>query len=460
VVVTANGKLLRPKRLPSGLFPSARHGFDRVVLDCITSLKNGADLLWIETEKPHVGQIAEMVNASASGAGRQAGVQQQPVVQLDAELPSAGVRCLDRRRKARTCPAYDPRRADERGLRRHRTGRRSRRWCRTSSATHLAKAGIFHHLITLPTYHTAALSTDNLAKGYFGELGMLAYVDGVQRQEIRQGVPTVKHQDMAGSNIGDDHKEYFSGEAALKAGGKRPNTCCSSADGLGNAGFPGCPHQTLALAHRMRRLPGKAASFSRDAPLQFSIREHRIRQTAALGLRSGQRLTQQQQLRRPPSHHDGRQQHAGPGLRTQAQVDERASAAWRIPQVDEIAVQKQRGANAHGQPLHHRHHRLFARAERKDEAHPGADIRLRAFRPLPEIVQIRTGRKHATTAPQQDHAHIIAARRLTQSGGQRLVHICGQRILLPGPQQRQRHHAAGNVHPDMFGHGLVRLWLL
>ena len=30
------------------------------------------------------------------------------------------------------------------------------------------RAGIFHHLITLPTYHTAALSTDNLAKEYFG----------------------------------------------------------------------------------------------------------------------------------------------------------------------------------------------------------------------------------------------------------------------------------------------------
>tara|TARA_B110000305_G_scaffold207278_1_gene238717 strand:- start:63 stop:227 length:165 start_codon:yes stop_codon:yes gene_type:complete len=29
----------------------------------------------------------------------------------------------------------------------------------------------------------------------------------------------VKHQAMAGSNIGDDHKSYFSGEAALKAGG-------------------------------------------------------------------------------------------------------------------------------------------------------------------------------------------------------------------------------------------------
>ena len=83
-----------------------------------------------------------------------------------------------------------------------------------------AEAGIFHHLITLPTYHTAALSTDNLAKGYFGDEGMLAYVAGVQRKEIRQGIATVKHQDMAGSNIGDDHKEFFAGDAALKAGGK------------------------------------------------------------------------------------------------------------------------------------------------------------------------------------------------------------------------------------------------
>jgi len=82
------------------------------------------------------------------------------------------------------------------------------------------EAGVFHHLITLPTYHTAALSTDNLAKGYFGAEGMLAYVKGVQRKEIRQGIATVKHQDMAGSNMGDDHKEFFAGDAALKAGGK------------------------------------------------------------------------------------------------------------------------------------------------------------------------------------------------------------------------------------------------
>ena len=90
---------------------------------------------------------------------------------------------------------------------------------RTFQADASKRAGIFHHLITLPTYHTAALSTDNLAKGYFGEEGMLAYVAKVQREEIRQGIATVKHQNMSGSDIGDDHKEYFAGEAALKAGG-------------------------------------------------------------------------------------------------------------------------------------------------------------------------------------------------------------------------------------------------
>ena len=35
---------------------------------------------------------------------------------------------------------------------------------------------------------------------------MLAYVRDVQRQEIRREQASVKHQDLAGSNIGDTHK--------------------------------------------------------------------------------------------------------------------------------------------------------------------------------------------------------------------------------------------------------------
>jgi isocitrate lyase len=92
---------------------------------------------------------------------------------------------------------------------------------RTFQADSSRVSGIFHHLITLPTYHTTALHMNDLSAGYFGEEGMLAYVGGVQRQEIRKGVACVKHQRMAGSDLGDDHKEFFAGDKALKAGGAK-----------------------------------------------------------------------------------------------------------------------------------------------------------------------------------------------------------------------------------------------
>ena len=77
-------------------------GADRCVLDCITSLQNGADLLWIETEKPHVEQIAEHGRPHPrSRPQRQAGLQQLAVLQLDAEFPPAGVRCVEEGRQGR-----------------------------------------------------------------------------------------------------------------------------------------------------------------------------------------------------------------------------------------------------------------------------------------------------------------------------------------------------------------------
>jgi len=220
VVIKSNGKLLKPKRLASGLFQFREgSGIDRVVLDCITSLQNGADLLWIETEKPHVGQIAEMVNRiretvpdaklvynNSPSFNWTLNFRQQVFDDWVAE--GKDVSKYDRTRLM-SADYDDTELCDEADAR-----------IRTFQADAAREAGIFHHLITLPTYHTAALSTDNLAKGYFGDEGMLAYVAGVQRKEIREGIATVKHQDMAGSNIGDDHKEYFSGDAALKAGGE------------------------------------------------------------------------------------------------------------------------------------------------------------------------------------------------------------------------------------------------
>ena len=72
ITIRVNGELAKPKRLDNGLYAFKDDtGFDRVVLDCITSLEHGADLLWIETEKPNVEQIAAMVNAVREGDQKQ-----------------------------------------------------------------------------------------------------------------------------------------------------------------------------------------------------------------------------------------------------------------------------------------------------------------------------------------------------------------------------------------------------
>lgn len=220
VVVKSNGKLLKPKRLASGLFQfRPGTGVDRVVLDCITSLQNGADLLWIETEKPHVGQIASMVNRIREVVPNAKLVyNNSPSFNWTLNFRQQVFDAWEK--EGKDLSAYDRAKLMSADYDTTELGIEADKWCQNFQRDGSREAGIFHHLITLPTYHTAALSTDNLAKGYFGEEGMLAYVAGVQRREIREGIATVKHQDMAGSNIGDDHKGYFSGEAALKAGGK------------------------------------------------------------------------------------------------------------------------------------------------------------------------------------------------------------------------------------------------
>jgi len=220
VVLNREGKLLRPKRLPSNLFQFRQGtGEDRCVLDCITSLQNGADLLWIETEKPHVGQIGAMVNRIREVV---------PNAKLVYNNSPSFNWTLNFRQQifdawsesGKDVSAYDRANLMSAEYDTTELSIEADEKIRTFQADAAREAGIFHHLITLPTYHTAALSTDNLAKEYFGDQGMLGYVAGVQRKEIRQSIACVKHQNMAGSDMGDDHKEYFSGDAALKASGK------------------------------------------------------------------------------------------------------------------------------------------------------------------------------------------------------------------------------------------------
>lgn len=223
VTIHQQGKLCIPKRLDNGLYAFREGtGFDRVVLDCVTSLEHGADLLWIETEKPNLEQIAALVDGVREHHPN-AKLVYNNSPSFNWTLKFREQVYNDWKAAGKDVSAYpDP--ATDMGLMDAEyddspLGEEADKLIQNFQRDASNKAGIFHHLITLPTYHTAALSTDLLCAGYFCEEGMLAYVKDVQRQEIRRNLASVKHQDMAGSNVGDDHKEYFLGEKALLAGG-------------------------------------------------------------------------------------------------------------------------------------------------------------------------------------------------------------------------------------------------
>jgi isocitrate lyase len=220
VMINRKGKIVRPKRLPSNLYQFRKGtGEERCILDSITSLQNGADLIWIETEKPHIGQIAAMMDEIKKVVPN-AKLVYNNSPSFNWTLNFRQQVFDDMKESGDDISSYDRDdlmndKYDDTDL-----GKLADDKIRTFQADASKEAGIFHHLITLPTYHTAALSTDNLAKEYFGSEGMLGYVANVQRKEIREGIACVKHQNMSGSDMGDDHKEYFAGEAALKAAGK------------------------------------------------------------------------------------------------------------------------------------------------------------------------------------------------------------------------------------------------
>ena len=223
LAIWRDGGFVRPVRLANGLFPFREGtGRARVIEDCIASLvQGGADLLWIETDTPNVDEIAAMVNEIKA-------------VVPDAKLaynnsPSFNW-TLNLRRQVRTQWLAEGRIAgadypegnalmgpdfDDTDLGREADARLQRFQVDIS-----ARAGVFHNLITLPTFHLTAKSVDELATGYFGEERMLAYVATVQRQEIRRGISAVKHQHEVGSDLGDTFKEMVAGARALKAGGQ------------------------------------------------------------------------------------------------------------------------------------------------------------------------------------------------------------------------------------------------
>jgi isocitrate lyase len=217
-----NGAVVRPVRMPNGLFAfKDNSGRARVIEDCIASLnEGGADLLWIETDTPNVDEIASIVAEVRNAA---------PKAKLAYNNSPSFNWTLNLRKQVRaqwikegkvTEAAYP----NDNGLMGAKydndpLGIEADARLQRFQTDIAARAGVFHNLITLPTFHLTAKSVDELARGYFGDDKMKAYVVSVQREEIRRGISAVKHQHEVGSDLGDTFKEMVGGDRALKAGG-------------------------------------------------------------------------------------------------------------------------------------------------------------------------------------------------------------------------------------------------
>ncbi|NQY98492.1 MAG: isocitrate lyase [Henriciella sp.] len=222
VALMRDGKVTRPVRMPNGLYKFQENtGRERVIEDCISSLtQGGADLLWIETATPNVDEIASMVNAVREVV---------PNAKLAYNNSPSFNWTLNLRKQVREQWIAEGKIAEgdypedvalmSAKLDETELGIEADARLQSFQTDISARAGVFHNLITLPTFHLTAKGMDELSNGYFGEEKMLAYVKNVQREEIRRGVSAVRHQHEVGSDLGDTFKEMVGGDRALKAGG-------------------------------------------------------------------------------------------------------------------------------------------------------------------------------------------------------------------------------------------------
>ena len=164
VLINYHGKLVRPKRLPSNLYRFKEGtGEARCILDSITSLQNGADLIWIETEKPHIGQIGAMMDEIRKVVPNAKLVyNNSPSFNWTLNFRQQVFDAMEE--SGKDVSSYDRDNLMDEKYDETELAIQADEKIRTFQADAAKQAGIFHHLITLPTYHTAALSTDNLAK--------------------------------------------------------------------------------------------------------------------------------------------------------------------------------------------------------------------------------------------------------------------------------------------------------
>ncbi len=117
-----------------------------------------------------------------------------------------------------------------------------------------------------------------------------------------------------------------------------------------------------------------------------------------------------------------------------------------VADVDEVAVEQHRHADADRRTRHRRDDRLVEIQQRVHELH---DWRVfTRWRLLHEVLQIVARREHIRLADDQHRAHGLVRKRRIQRLRHRFVHRQCQRVLLLRPRDFERRHAIRGRGPD------------
>ena len=172
--------------------PRAREGYYRIQAGTDYAIARAkafaphADLLWMETAKPLLGQAADFAaGVKAEFPDQMLAYNLSPSFNWDAEGVFDGDAAIE------------------------------------SYTGDLARLGFVWQFITLAGFHSNGLATHNFVQEY-KDRGMLGYVETIQREERARGVAVLKHQQWSGAELMDQQQAVAAGgsntTAAMGAG--------------------------------------------------------------------------------------------------------------------------------------------------------------------------------------------------------------------------------------------------
>jgi len=227
VLLQRAGRTVRPVRLPNGLYQFQEGtGHERAVRDAVFAIKQaGADSIWIETSQA---DLKEITNLAASI------VKHCPDLHITynnspsfAWTANTRVRILQQwAKEGRDISAYPS--LNDKTLSKKLASEEydqtelaaaARDYIQNFQKNAAQNAHVGHHLITLPEFHGLGYITQMLARGYFSEKAMLAYVDTIQDPEFKNSLKTVAHQFWSLSDVTDEGKKVLGGKDANVAAG-------------------------------------------------------------------------------------------------------------------------------------------------------------------------------------------------------------------------------------------------